>query len=115
MALSEKQQQIADESLSRAQCGLSTSNYPTIYREFLDKGIAMHDIKPRENILTYNAWRAKGRQVKKGEHGVKITTYIDAAKTEKDETSGETKTRSFRRPWTTVVFHISQTDQLKLN
>jgi hypothetical protein len=60
------------EALSRATSGLSMSNYPTIYGGFMEKGIPESEIKPRENVFTYNAWRALGRQVRRGEHGVKV-------------------------------------------
>ena len=65
------------EALSRATSGMSVSNYPTIYGGFIQKGIPESEIKPRENVFTYNAWRALGRQVRRGEHGVKVLTFID--------------------------------------
>jgi hypothetical protein len=43
------------EALSRATTGLSMSNYPTIYGGFMEKGIPESEIKPRENVFTYNA------------------------------------------------------------
>jgi hypothetical protein len=46
------------EALSRATSGMSVSNYPTIYGGFIQKGIPESEIKPRENVFTYNAWRA---------------------------------------------------------
>jgi hypothetical protein len=64
------------EALSRATTGLSMSNYPTIYSGFMEKGIPELEIKPRENVFTYAAWRALGRQVRRGEHGVKVLTFI---------------------------------------
>ena len=42
------------EALSRATTGLSMSNYPTIYG-FKEKGIPESEIRPRENVFTYNA------------------------------------------------------------
>jgi hypothetical protein len=47
-----------------------------------------------------------GRQVKRGEKGVRVTTFIPIERT--DETTGEKK-RSGSRPWAATVFHISQT------
>ena len=85
------------------------SNYPTIYGGFTAKGIPESEIKPRENVFTYNAWRALGRQVRRGEHGVKVLTFIDCQK--RDEETGQLKER-FRRPSSTTVFHISQTDEI---
>jgi len=97
------------EALSRATAGLSVSNYPTIYGGFMEKGIPESEIKPRENVFTYNAWRALGRQVRRGEHGVKVLTFIDCQK--RDEQTGELK-EHYRRPFSTTVFHISQTDEI---
>jgi integrase len=85
------------------------SNYPTIYGGFKEKGIPESEIKPRENVFTYNAWRALGRQVRKGEHGVRVLTFIDCQK--RDEETGQLKER-FRRPFSTTVFHVSQTDEI---
>ncbi len=97
------------EALTRATTGLSVGNYPTIYSGFMEKGIPESEIKPRENVFTYNAWRALGRHVRRGEHGVKVLTFIDYQK--KDEETGQLKER-FRRPFSTTVFHISQTDEI---
>jgi hypothetical protein len=75
------------EALSRATSGMSISNYPTIYGGFIQKGIPESEIKPRENVFTYNAWKALGRQVRRGEHGVKVLTFIDCQR--KDEETGQ--------------------------
>ena len=96
-----------EEALARARTGQSLSNYPAIYLGFMEKGIPESEIKPRENVFTYNAWRELGRQVRRGEHGVKVLTFIDCEK--KDRETGQVK-ESYRRPWFTTVFHISQTD-----
>jgi hypothetical protein len=106
LALSPKVEQA--EALSRAVNGLSLGNYPAIFAGFIAKGISEDAIKPRENIFTYQAWRALGRQVRRGEHGVKVVTFVEMAKENKE--TGEKQ--SFRRPWTTTVFHISQTDAI---
>lgn len=93
------------EALARIQDGTSTANHATIISGFTALGIPAEDIKPRENVLTYAAWRAKGRQVSKGQHGVKVSTVIEKETT--DAGTGETKKESFRRR--AVVFHITQT------
>jgi hypothetical protein len=97
------------ESLRRAVHGQSFSNFPAIFQGFAAKGIAESEIKPRENVFTFQAWKALGRVVRRGEHGVKVTTFIECTKENKETREKE----SFRRPWTTTVFHISQTDSLK--
>jgi hypothetical protein len=109
-------QQMAEEALSRAASGQSLSNYPAIIAGFMAKGIPESDIRPRENVFTFHAWRALGRTVRRGEHGVKVTTYVSGEReeSERDPDTGEERTakRSFRRPWTATVFHISQTDPI---
>ena len=63
---------------------------------------------PRENVFTFDAWKALGRYVRKGEHGVKVVTFIECSKENKETREKE----SFRRPWTTTVFHVSQTEAI---
>ena len=62
-----KQTEIARESLDRARNGNPNSNYSTILREFAERGLSLDEIRPRENVFTYQAWRALGRQVRRGE------------------------------------------------
>ena len=100
------------EALSRAANGQSFANWPVIIAGFVAKGIPEPDIRPRENVFTYHAWRALGRQVRRGEHGVKVCTYVEAEKKETDQDTGEEKKRAVRRPWTATVFHVSQTDPI---
>ncbi len=42
----------------RARASQALTNFPAIYRGFMAKGIAEADIKPRENVFTFNAWKA---------------------------------------------------------
>jgi antirestriction factor ArdC-like protein len=99
------------ESLKRAVSGQSFTNFPAIFQGFVAKGIPQAEIKPRENVFTFDAWKALGRVVRRGEHGVKVVTFIDSPSKEVDQDTGERKI--IRRPWTTTVFHISQTDAIK--
>ena len=103
-------EQMQQEALGRAKGGQSWSNYPAIFQGFIAKGIPESDILPRENVFTYHAWRALGRQVRRGEHGVKVTTWIPTERKERDEVTGEEKVTSGRICHTAVVFHVSQTD-----
>jgi antirestriction protein ArdC len=96
------------EALTRAVSGQTMSNYPAIFQGFLAKGIPESEIRPRENVFTFDAWKALGRYVRKGEHGVKVMTFIECSKENKE--TGEKD--SFRRPWTTTVFHVSQTEAM---
>jgi antirestriction protein ArdC len=97
------------EALFRARASLSTMNYRTIIDGFMAKGIPAGDIEPRENVLTYDAWRAIGRQVCRGEKGVKVLTWIPTTKTVEDKETGEKKQLAGKRPWATTVFHVTQT------
>jgi antirestriction protein ArdC len=103
-----RKQAIQDEALTRARTFQSVMNYRGIFEGFSERGIPMAEIMPRENVFTYNAWLALGRQVRKGEHGVKCVTFVTCKKTDK-KTGEET---GFRRPWTTTVFHVSQTEPI---
>jgi antirestriction protein ArdC len=101
---------IRQEALTRAISGQTMSNYPAIYQGFIAKGISESEIIPRENVFTFNAWRALGRTVRRGEHGVKVLTFIERAGKETDKDTGERK--MIRLAWTTTVFHVSQTEAL---
>ena len=105
-----KESQATREALTRAVSGQSLTNFPAIFQGFAAKGIPESEIKPRENVFTFEAWKALGRVVRRGEHGVKVVTFIDCQSKEKDQDTGERKV--VRRPWTTTVFHISQTEAL---
>jgi hypothetical protein len=104
--------QTMNESLERAMTGESLMNYQAIYEGFLAKGIPMSEIRPRENVFTFWAWKAAGRKVKKGEHGVKAVTFVPVRE-KIDSKTGEKKA-GFRLPRTTTVFHISQTEADKI-
>jgi hypothetical protein len=114
------QQEIQQEALSRAVGNQSLSNWPAIITGFAAKGIPESDIRPRENVFTYHAWRALGRQVRRGEHGVKVVTFValdrdSAQTTDSEEGDGKPERQKARgrRPWTATVFHVSQTDPIQ--
>lgn len=98
------------EALSRARGNLSTANYETIFREFSARGIPETEIDPRENVLTFHAWKALNRHVRRGEKGVAVCSWIPTTKRERDPSTGEEKETSGTRPVTAYVFHVSQTD-----
>lgn len=93
------------EALGRALQSQSFANYPAIIEGFAARGIPINEIEPRVNIFTYAAWQAKGRQVRKGEKGIKIVTFAKFTKKDDDGTE-----RAGSRPSSSTVFHISQTD-----
>lgn len=102
-----KNQEIQREALQRAISGQSLANYPAIFEGFTAKGIPADQIKPRENVFSFQAWKALGRYVRKGEHGVKVSTRRDVTK--KDKETGEEQ--RFSIAWSSTVFHISQTEE----
>jgi len=112
-------EQIQHEALSRAASGQSLANWPAIFAGFTAKGIPESEINPRVNVFTYNAWRALGRQVRRGEHGVKVVTFVDTGRKDEgpaDAVAGDAdkaQTRKAgRRSWTATVFHVSQTNPI---
>ena len=55
--------------------------------------------EPYRDWFTYNRWSVQGFQVQKGEHGVKLSTFVPVTK----KVDGEDKVTG-SRPWTTTVF-----------
>jgi len=106
-----KQQQYT-RALDKAISGQSFSNYPAIIQGFIDKGIPEDQIMPRENVFTYKAWKALKRQVRRGEHGVRVCTYIELPEKRNDKT-GEVTDKARSMPRMTTVFHVSQTDPVQ--
>ena len=101
--------EMQQEALSRAQNGRPNANYLTILQEFGKRGIDIKDVRPRENVFTYQAWLALGRQVRRGERGVCVETFVPMTKINKD--TGEEE--RFSVPRSTTVFHESQTDVIE--
>ena len=93
------------DALKRALSSISFFNYATIVHGFAWKGIEHTEVIPRENVFTYNAWLALGRQVQKGEKGVKISTM----KIGEDKDTGKT----YKFFGSVTVFHLSQTKGTK--
>lgn len=101
----------AREAMQRAVGGTSVTNYPIIVAGFQARGIPPDDIRPRENVFTYDLWKQLGRQVRKGEHGVKVQSFISKTA---PAPIGETRPKvTGRRRVTATVFHISQTDKIE--
>jgi hypothetical protein len=103
---------IQRDSLTRAQSGQSWTNYAAIISGFAAKGVPADQILPRENVFTFNAWKALGRVVRKGEHGVKVISWAPIERKERDKATGEERKVSGRRPVSATVFHVSQTDAI---
>ena len=108
----EERQHMQQESLNRARSTRPGQNWASVIRALTDKGIDFADIIPGENVLTFNAWKALGRSVKKGEHGVRIPVFVSGSSTTETTNEQTTNRRSTsRKIFSAVVFHISQTQQ----
>lgn len=92
------------EALGRARACRSAANMIAVIAEFTERGIPASEIIPGENVLTFNAWKALGRHVKRGEKGVRVCTMRPV----KDD-AGEVAGKAFT---TAYVFHVSQTAEI---
>jgi hypothetical protein len=99
----------AQEALDRIQQNPSESNYAAVIAGFAERGIPDEDIHPKENVFTFNAWKAKGRRVKKGEHAIKILTWVPVNSKKSD---GDEVKITKLRPSRCALFHISQTQAI---
>jgi len=96
------------EALNRATSSQSVRNEAIVVDSFAARGIAA---TPRVDVFSYNAWQAKGRQVQRGQKGVKLTTWIACKGRENSTGERERSTR----PKSVSVFHVSQTEAIGLN
>lgn len=108
---SERQAQYV-ESLNRAQSGSSEKN--EIIAECWAQSRGYENPQARVNLLTYGAWKALRRQVRKGETGCRLETYRPVGPIPKPGETDEHGKPKRRRviPSKTHVFHESQTDPL---
>jgi antirestriction protein ArdC len=116
-ALSMSRDEIQAQALQNALSNQSAMNYQTIIDGFVEKGVPVEDIIPRRTVFTYNAWLAAGRQVRKGETGVKILTWIKAqgGKAEALQQQGEGEGVPYKFPRAVTVFHVSQTEPVNVH
>lgn len=106
---SAEREQMQREALRRAEQGRFCANDVICIQEFVARGIPADMIAPRVNVFTFNAWKAAGRYVRKGEKGVKLTTWIPATNPDGSPKLKDGKQMTY--PVSTTVFHISQTEQ----
>lgn len=97
------------EALDRATNGHS-KNDEFVYAMLTLAGY--EDVQPRINCLTYNAWRAAGRSVKKGEKGLGVTVWIPCKDKDAKPDPKTGEARKSMRPKTTYIFHIDQTQPI---
>jgi hypothetical protein len=109
----------AADALARIQASENEANYPAVISAFVARGIPAEQVLPRENVFTYRAWQAKGRQVKRGEKSVKIDVWIEYDKKGEKGENGAPATGPDGRPErgrarrSVAVFHISQTEPIE--
>jgi antirestriction protein ArdC len=82
---------------------ISPANAATLLAASAARGCAC---EPYRDYLTFRRWRAVGRHVRKGEHGVTLPLVMEP---ETDTETGETRTRP--RFGRSHVFCRCQTDQ----
>jgi len=105
--------EMKQEALGRAVNNQALTNYPAIFEGFLQKGIPEDQIRPRENVFTFWAWQALGRKVKKGEHGVRVYTFVPMTKKTVNPETGENEVIELgKQARHTTVFHVTQTEPL---
>lgn len=102
-------QEKGKKALERVESSQSMANFEQVIEGFLEMGIPEEEILPKENVYTFQAWLGKGRCVRKGEHGVKITTFIPIKRENVSDGDGELR----MYPKTTTVFHVSQTEKVE--
>ena len=101
-------------ALNRATNGQSMANYTTIFHGFMAMGIDEADIRPRENVFTWGAWKAKGRQPKYGERKNAVTVHTRRPLFGKiEQRDGSKKNGMIGTAATTAkVYHESQTEPI---
>jgi len=60
---------LQQEALERATQGQALTNYPAIFAGFTAKGIPESEIKPRDNVFTFHAWKALDAPAFQGSFG----------------------------------------------
>lgn len=101
-------------ALNRAVSGESLLNYATIYDGFMRQGIGEDEIRPRENVFTWGAWKAKGRQPRREErpNAVEVLTYITAWGNVEQADGTMRRCPVGKRATTAKVYHVSQTEPI---
>ncbi len=74
----------------------------------VDRGTCKGECVPYQDIFTYERWRAQGFQVKRGEHGVKLSVLVHRTREDDDG-----NTVDYSVPQTTAVFCRCQVDSKK--
>jgi len=116
-----ERQERAEAALARGSRSMPNGNDVQAILEFANRGIPLEEIDtfgPNQNVRTYNAWRALGRQVRKGEKSVRLPVWypIDSDCKDDEALAGRGDIPADKRPRcrlvTACVFHVSQTDPI---
>lgn len=101
-------------ALNRAENGNSLANFGLIFEGFMAMDIPEDQIRPRENVFTWGAWKAKGRQPRRDERAnyVTVNTWrpVFGDVTQRDGSTKKGKTGMV--PTTARVYHESQTEPM---
>jgi hypothetical protein len=108
----QEKQQRAREALQAIQNNPSMANFGQVIEAFAARGFDPCDIDPKVNVLTYAAWTALGRQVRRGEKSVKVTTWHPIEDRNAAPAAPGARPSVKMRPVTACLFHISQTDAI---
>ena len=111
-AVHSRSEEARREALTRAVSGQTMSNYPAIFQGFIAKGIPESEIRPRENVFTFNAWRALGRTVRT-RRAWRQSAHVHRTRQQGNRQGHGRTQNDSPRPWTTTVFHVSQTEAIK--
>ena len=93
--------------------GTPMVNIATVLQEFASRGIFQSDTTPATILLPYHAWAALNRHVRKGQHGLRVTTITPTKLSTRDPISGHIITRHSWRFAAGAAFHLSQTQPNK--
>lgn len=95
-----------EAALQRIAGGFS-GNDVAVVMIFASLGVDPDEILPRENVLTFKAWKAKGRKIAKGVNSISVPVYIPAKG--KQEAEGDDEKPGSMMKRRARLFHESQT------
>ena len=119
---SEARSQRVEEAVARLEAGVSQIVDGEEFRRYLSVAARFHRYSPNNCLLIlmqradatrvagYRAWQQLGRQVRKGEKGIKILAPISRKMAEDEETDEATRVAKLVGFKTATVFDVSQTE-----
>jgi len=94
---------------ARSFDGYSVANAIAVRQALSERGCSC---EPYEDVFTFNRWRAQGRIVRRGQHGIALRVYVTAMRGGEDADGVIDEPRAYRIPKTSHVFCRCQTDEL---